>query len=145
MKLQGKVEKYYLTVDDVDVFLGNCDTAFRKIKNKIVCAIRENEDYLYYGIACCHPEDEFNWKIGMEIALQRALEAKNDDVDYSNYCGRVVSMTKYYGFTQGKIYNVIDGLIIDDDEDPRDLSCAISKTRPESYENLMPTWFVPVD
>lgn len=146
MKLQGKVENYYLTVDGVDVYLGNCDTAFRKIENKIVCVIRENGELLYWGIACCHPEDEFDWKTGMEIALQRALDAKNNDDDYSNYCGRVVSMTKYPRFTQGKIYNVINGQIIDDDKDPRKLSFAISKTRPESYEDLlMPVWFVPID
>ena len=145
MELQGKVQNYYLTVDGVDVIPGNCDAAFRKIENKIVCIIRKNEESLYWGIAYCHPEDEFNWKIGMEIAYQRALDAKNDDVDYSNYCGRVVSMTNYCGFTLGKIYNVIDGQIVDDDEVHRDLSFAISKTRPKSYEEPMPTWFVPVD
>ena len=149
MKLQGKVENYYLTVNNVvnnvDVIPGNCDISFRKIENKIVCVIRKKEGYLYYGIACCHPEDGFDWKTGMEIAYQRALEAKNDDADYSNYCGRVVSMTKYLGFTQGKIYNVVNGQIIDDDEDLRDLSFAISETKPESYEEPMSTWFVPVD
>ena len=145
MEFQGKVQSYCLTVNNVDVIPGNCDVSFRKIENKIVCAIRENESCLYYGIACCHPEDEFDWKTGMEIAFQRALEAKNNDVNYSNYCGRVVSITNYFGFTQGKIYNVIDGQIIDDDKDLRDLSSAISKTRPESYEEPMSVWFVPVD
>ena len=145
MELQGKVQNYYLTVDDFNMVPGNCDVAFLKIENKIVCTIRENENLLYYGIACCHPEDEFDWKTGMEIAFQRALEAKNNDVNYSNYCGRVVSITNYFRFTQGKIYNVIDGQIIDDDKDFRDLSCAISKTRPESYEEPMSVWFVPVD
>lgn len=145
MKLQGKVWNYYLAVDDVDVVSGNCDVAFRKIENKIVCTIRENEKLLYYGIACCHPEDKFNWKTGMEIAYDRALDEKNDDVDYSNYSGRVVSMTNYYGFIQGKIYNVVDGIIIDDDNDPRDLSCAISKKPPYSYTEPDPVWFVPID
>lgn len=145
MKLQGKVENYYLTVDGVNVFLGNCDISFCKIENKIVCVIRENEDCLYYGIACCHPEDEFDWKIGMEIAYDRALNEKNDGADYSNYCGRVVSMTGYCGFTQGKIYNVVNGEIIDDDNDYRDLSCAISKNPPYSYAEPDPVWFVPID
>ena len=145
MKFQGKVENYYLTVDDVDVFLGNCDMAFRKIENKIVCVIRENGELLYWGIAYCHPEDGFDWKTGMEIAYQRALDAKNDNDDYSNYCGRVVSMTKYPGFTQGEIYNVVNGQIIDDDKDFRDLSCAISKNPPYSYAEPDPVWFVPID
>lgn len=145
MKLQGKVRNYYLTVDDVDVVPGNCDVAFRKIENKIVCTIRENENLLYYGIACCHPEDEFNWKTGMEIAYARALDEKNDDADYSNYCGRVVSMTNYYGFTQGKIYNVVDSKIIDDDNDFRDLNSTISKKPPCSYAKPAPVWFVPID
>lgn len=145
MKLQGKVRSYYLTVDDVDVVPGNCDVAFRKIENKIVCTIRENENLLYYGIACCHPEDEFNWKTGMEIAYTRALDEKNDDADYSNYSGRVVSMTNYYGFTQGKIYNVVDGKIIDNDNDSRDLKHAISKKFPYSYVKTAPVWFVPID
>ena len=145
MELQGKVQNYYLTVDGVDVIPGNCNTAFRKIENKIVCIIRKNEEPLYWGIAYCHPEDEFNWKIGMEIAYQRALDAKSDDVDYSNYCGRVVSMINYDGFTQGKIYNVIDGQVIDDDKDLRDLSFTISKTKPTSYEEPMSIWFVPID
>lgn len=145
MKLQGKVRNYYLTVDDVDVVPGNCDVAFRKIENKIVCTIRENEKSLYYGIAYCHPEDEFNWKTGMEIAYGRALDEKNDDADYSNYSGRVVSMTNYYGFTQGEIYNVVDGKIIDDDNDYRDLKHAISKKSPCSYAKPTPVWFVPID
>lgn len=145
MKLQGKVQSYCLTVNDIDVIPGNCDVAFRKIENKIVCVIRENGGLLYWGIACCHPEDEFDWKIGMEIAYQRALDAKNDDVDYSNYCGRVVSMANYCGFTQGKIYNVVDGIIIDEDKDPRDLSCAINKKSPYSYADPDLVWFVPID
>ena len=145
MKLQGKVQSYCLTVDDVDVVPGNCDVAFRKIENKIVCTIRENENLLYYGIAYRHPEDEFNWKTGMEIAYDRALDEKNNDADYSNYCGRVVSMTDYCGFTQGKIYNVVNGEIVDDDNDYRDLSCAISKNPPYSYAEPDPVWFVPID
>lgn len=145
MKLQGKVQSYCLTVDDVDVVPGNCDVAFRKIENKIVCIIRKDEESLHWGIAYCHPEDGFNWKTGMEIAYDRALEAKNDDVDYSNYCGRVVSMTNYCGFTQGKIYNAVNGEIIDDDNDYRDLSCAISKKPPYSYAEPDPVWFVPID
>ena len=145
MELQGKAQSYYLVVNDIDVIPGNCDVAFRKIENKIVCVIRGNEELLYWGIAYCHPEDEFDWKTGMEIAYQRALDAKNNDVDYSIYCGKVVSMTNYCGFTQGKIYNVIDGQIIDDEKDLRDLSFAISKTRPKSYEEPMSVWFVPVN
>lgn len=145
MKLQGKVRNYYLTVDDVDVVPGNCDVAFRKIENKIVCTIRENENLLYYGIACCHPEDEFNWKTGMEIAYDRALDEKNDGADYSNYCGRVVSMTDCVGFTQGKIYSAFNGKILDDDKDLRNLSCAISKKPSYSYAEPDPVWFVPID
>ena len=144
MKLQGKVVDRCLMVDGVNVYPGHCDVVFRKIENKIVCVIA-NEELFYYGLACCHPEDEFNWKIGMEIAYNRALDEKNDDADYSNYCGRVVSMTNYYGFIQGKIYNVVDGIIIDDDNDPRDLSCAISKKPPYSYTEPDPVWFVPID
>lgn len=145
MELQGKVRSHYLTVDGVIFYPGNCDVAFNNIENKIVCIIRKNEEPLYWGIAYCHPEDEFNWKIGMEIAYQRALDAKSDDVDYSNYCGRVVSMTNFCRFTQGRIYNVIDGQVIDDDKDLRDLSFAISKTKPTSYEEPISIWFVPID
>lgn len=128
-KLQGKVVDCYPTVDEVNVYPGNCDVVFRKIENKIVCVIA-NENLFYYGIACCHPEDEFNWKIGMEIAYNRALDEKNNDADYSNYSGRVVSMTDYIGFTQGKIYSAFNGKILDDDKDLRNLSCAISKKPP---------------
>lgn len=145
MEFQGKVQSYYLTVDDVDVVPDNCDVVFRKIENKIVCIIREDEGLLYWGIACCHPEDEFDWKTGMEIAYNRALDEKNNNADYSKYFGRVVSMTNYVGFTQGKIYNVVNGQIIDDDKDLRDLSLAISKTRPGVYEDPHPVWFVPID
>ena len=144
MKLQGKVVNHCPMVDGVNVYPGYCDVAFCKIENKIVCVVA-NENLFYYGIACCHPEDEFNWKTGMEIAYNRALDEKNDDVDYSNYCGRVVSMTNYCGFTQGKIYNVANGIIIDDDKDPRNLSSVISKKSPYSYADSNPAWFVPID
>ena len=144
MKLQGKVVNHCPMVDGVNVYPGHCVVAFRKIENKIVCVVA-NENLFYYGIACCHPEDEFNWKTGMEIAYNRALDEKNDDVDYFNYCGRVVSMTNYYGFTQGKIYNVANGIIIDDDKDPRNLSSVISKKSLYLYADSNPAWFVPID
>lgn len=145
MKFQGKVQNYYSTVDNVDVVPDNVDVAFHKNGNKIVCIIREDKKPLYWGIACCHPEDEFNWKIGMEIAYNRALDEKNGDVDYSNYSGRVVSMTDYCGFTQGKIYSAFNGKIIDDDKDLRNLKHAISKNPPYSYAEPDPVWFVPID
>lgn len=144
MKLQGKVVNRCLMVDGVNVYPGHCDVVFRKIENKIVCVI-VNENLFYYGIACCHPEDEFNWKTGMEIAYARALDEKNGDADYSNYCGRVVSMTNYCGFTQGKIYSAFNGKILDDDKDLRNLSYAISKKPSYSYAEPDPVWFVPID
>ena len=62
--------------------------------------------------ARCHPDDEFDLKTGINIALDRLLEK------ISLYNGKVVCIenTCYvkFAFTKGKIYNVVDGEIKDD-------------------------------
>ena len=62
--------------------------------------------------ARCHPDDEFDLKTGINIALDRLLEKA------SLYNGKVVCVENNcyvkFAFTKGKIYNVVDGEIKDD-------------------------------
>ena len=79
--------------------------------------------------AKCNPEDEFDFHKGAALAFDRLLgreEPKPEEPKYYN--GKVVCVKKGPGmfvgsdvgwWTVGKIYDVIDGVIKDDDEDPR--------------------------
>ncbi len=68
--------------------------------------------------ARCAPEDDFNFRVGAELAFERLME-KIDLPKYYN--GKVVCVANEFPpsepvskFTVGKVYNVVDGVIISD-------------------------------
>jgi hypothetical protein len=67
------------------------------------------------GIARCHPDDEFDFFLGAEIALERLKENCKEPEYYSGeiVCTKAVGR----GLTVGKIYTVKDGKFIDDEGD----------------------------
>lgn len=62
--------------------------------------------------ATCHPEDEFDLKTGIDIALDRLLSKMK------LYNSKVICVENdgpiKFDFTKGKIYNIVDGEIEDD-------------------------------
>ena len=67
------------------------------------------------GVARCHPDDEFDFYLGAEIALERLKEqCKKPEL----YSGEIVCIKATgCGLTTGKIYTVKDGKFVDDDGD----------------------------
>ena len=64
----------------------------------------------YTGEAKCGPDNEFDFAIGAKLALERALE-KEVKANPQKY----VALINYYDeFTKGKIYEVVNNFIIDD-------------------------------
>lgn len=63
--------------------------------------------------ARCHPDDDFDIKTGINIALDRLLAKA------SLYNGKIICVENdgplKFSFTKGKIYNIVDGEIKDDD------------------------------
>ena len=85
---------------------------FLIIGRKVYARMYNSNGEVITSVARCHPDDEFDLKTGMSIALDRLL-AKN-----SFYNGKVVCIENdgpvKFSFTKGKIYNIVDGEIRDD-------------------------------
>lgn len=118
---------YKIKFDDsaFDNWLGTCDfderglelvginsINFTIVGKSVISQMCGSNGVIAESEARCHPDDEFNLKTGINIALDRLLEKA------SLYNGKVVCIenNRYvnFAFTKGKIYNVVDGEIKDD-------------------------------
>lgn len=61
------------------------------------------------GIARYNPEDDFNFDIGAKLAFERLQEVKGKEEVYN---GKIVCTKGYLGMKAGRIYNVVDGKLI---------------------------------
>lgn len=69
--------------------------------------------------ARCAPEDKFDFEVGAKLAMERLMEKVNPPVP-KYYSGKVVCIhSPSSWWTKGKIYSVMNGIIIDDDGDKR--------------------------
>ena len=75
------------------------------------------------GVAKCHPEDKFDLDLGMLLAIARMIgndkkeKEEKENITKRYYSGKVVCVKKsQYGnvFTQGKIYEIKNGVLTDD-------------------------------
>ena len=125
-----RIEKrpsYNIKFDDsaLDNWLGTCDFDERGLElvginsinfiivgRRVISQMYDSNGVIAESEARCHPDDEFDLKTGINIALDRLL-AKT-----SLYNGKVVCVENNgfvkFPFTKGKIYNVVDGEIKDD-------------------------------
>jgi hypothetical protein len=65
----------------------------------------------------CHPDDRFDFMVGARIAFDRLVGCKKEEPKYYN--GKVVCVDNYLNepaYTIGKIYQMVDGQLIDDRE-----------------------------
>ena len=85
---------------------------FSTVGRKVYSSLHTSNGEIIRAVARCHPDDKFDLKTGMNIALERLLEK------ISSYNGKVVCVENNgsvkFSFTKGKIYNVVDGEIKDD-------------------------------
>ena len=101
-----------------------------QVDEKTVVANWWHDGQWFQGVAKCSPEDEFDFTIGGNIALERAVEKINEYNAKKNFInGKYVWIGKNEaGLTRGKIYNIVDGFFIDDDGDKRpDTGVAFTK------------------
>lgn len=68
--------------------------------------------------AKCHPDDEFDFEIGASLAFERlGLKPTKTSQTPQYYSGKVVCITSSVlpgGFSQGRIYEIVSGRIVDD-------------------------------
>lgn len=76
------------------------------------------KDYLTneIGVSRCHPDDEFDFKVGAKIAFDRLIGNVEPKPKYYN--GKVVCIKSFSGLTtKGKIYEFVDGHLTYDNGD----------------------------
>ena len=114
-----------------------------QIDKKTIIAQWYYDGKCFIGEARCSPEDEFNFAIGGNIALERAAE-KIDEYNKKKSLvnGKYVWIGKSEaGLTKGKIYNIVDGFFIDDDGDRRSNS-GVAFTKKEFDSSWFGQYFV---
>lgn len=109
-----------------------------QVDEKTVVAEWYYDGQWFQGIAKCSPEDEFDFTVGGNIALERAVEKINEYNAKKNFInGKYVWIgSSEAGLTKGRIYNIVDGFFVDDDGDKRpDTGVAFTKKEFDS------SWF----
>lgn len=95
------------------------------------------------AVAKCSPDDKFDFLIGAMLAFDRLVEEKKPE-EPKYYSGKVVCVSaKGEGFTIGKIYKFIDGLIIDNDGMERPVCERITSLDCEYMKNWL-YGFIPL-
>ena len=123
----GEYPAYQIKFDDRDFWQYNVCTFderglepipininFSIVGRKVYSSICDSNGETITSVARCHPDDEFDLKTGMNIALDRLLEKT------FLYNGKVIciennGLVKFL-FTKGKIYTIVNGEIKDDHE-----------------------------
>lgn len=102
------------------------------VENKFIFIYREGNEVIAFdntnkkGIAKCHPDDEFNFKVGARIAFDRLIGNEPDQKEeHPKYYNGKIVITKcdtptfppfiVNPFTVGKIYEIKDGRFTTDD------------------------------
>ena len=72
------------------------------------------------AVAKCHADDTYSFEIGAKLALERLLEnykpeEKPQEKREQYYTGKVVCVEGDIGYTVGRIYEIKDGTLKDDD------------------------------
>ena len=89
------------------------------------------------GVAKCSPQDAFDFCTGAKLAFDRLMgreekkpeEPKPEPEKPKLYSGKVVCVkkaTSCWFWTPGKVYEITDGVIRDDDGDPRRNLCSVA-------------------
>lgn len=87
---------------------------FLIIGRKVISRMYKSNGEIVISEATCHPDDDFDLKTGMNIALDRLL------AETYLYNGKVICVENNghmrFAFTKGKIYTIANGEIKDDYE-----------------------------
>jgi hypothetical protein len=107
----------------------------------------ENGKVVKTAEAKCYPEDTFDFNVGAKLAVERLTKVEETPKYYNGKVVCVSSENAYdHGFTVGKIYNIVDGLFIDNDGDKRPFVGGKVKTIDDLKSGYFKTWafqFVP--
>jgi hypothetical protein len=122
----GKYPAYQIKFDDRDFwryndcifdergleFVGFDAINFYIVGRKVYARMCDSNGKVVTAVTRCHPDDDFDLKTGMNIALDRLLAKA------SLYNGKVVCVENNghmrFAFTKGKIYTIANGEIKDD-------------------------------
>lgn len=74
-----KIDDEFIEVDYKDLFSPRQEIHITRKDNKIHAILKENDRVIKHTIAKCHPEDEFDFKVGSKLAYDRLFEKDNKD------------------------------------------------------------------
>lgn len=111
---------YYQMKEDIFAWLGEEDIDRLIDEHKVVITtdgktttakLYDGKKFIKEATAKCSPEDEFDFKIGAELAFRRVLEVTSQ----KQFTGKAVyTSCSDHGLTRGKIYKFVDGYFWDD-------------------------------
>lgn len=92
----------------------------KPVKNECIVIYRKGDEVIALdkstgekAIAKCHPDDEFNFKIGSKVAFEKLIGEESLKVLNTRIC--ITNANGYDRLTVGKIYEIKDGKFTDDD------------------------------
>lgn len=92
-------------------------------KTTTVTLYRENGSKEVATAKCC-PEDTFDFNVGAKLAMERLMEKTKKPEPPKYFTGKAVCVRKHIPWwTEGKIYEFVNGTAKDDDGDMRSYQC----------------------
>lgn len=79
-----KIDDEFIEVDYKDLFSPRQEIHITRKDNKVHAILKENDKVIKHTIAKCHPEDEFDFKVGSKLAYDRLFEKDNKDEKTKN-------------------------------------------------------------
>lgn len=74
----------FIEVDYKDLFSSRQEIHITRKDNKVHAILKENDKVIKHTIAKCHPEDEFDFKVGSKLAYDRLFEKNNKNESSKN-------------------------------------------------------------
>lgn len=79
-----KIDDEFIEVKCKDLIFPKQEIHITRKDNKVHAVLKENDKVIKHTIAKCHPEDEFDFKVGSKLAYDRLFEKDNKDEKTKN-------------------------------------------------------------
>lgn len=79
-----KIDDEFIEVKCKDLIFPKQEIHITRKDNKVHAILKENDKVIKHTIAKCHPEDEFDFKVGSKLAYDRLFEKDNKDEKTKN-------------------------------------------------------------
>lgn len=79
-----KIDDEFIEVKCKDLIFPKQEIHITRKDNKVHAILKENDKVIKHTIAKCHPEDEFDFKVGSKLAYDRLFEKNNKNESSKN-------------------------------------------------------------